>query len=199
MVRKSSLESSAKVHLLRYSPRETLNVLRVRLGLHSARALQLELFQRIFLLILLLVSSAGCGGCDTNGGTAASGVSGASASQVILIDGAGTENTVAVELADTPEKRATGLMFRQSLDPNAGMLFVYTSDSTDAYFMKNTLISLDLIFISSDLKIETIAKETIPFSENLITSDQPFRYVLEVRAGYTTAHNLTVGDSVKIK
>ena len=152
--------------------------------------------RKSFLLILLLVSSAGCGGCDTNSGTAASE---ASTSQVILIDGAGTENTVTVELADTPEKRATGLMFRQSLDPNAGMLFVYTSDSTDAYFMKNTLISLDLIFISSDLKIEAIAKETIPFSENLITSDQPFRYVLEVRAGYTTAHNLTVGDSVKIK
>src|SRR4051794_18854852 len=75
-----------------------------------------------------------------------------------------------VELATTPEQMAVGLMYRRSLAPDAGMLFVYPSARQVAFWMKNTLIPLDMLFIGDDGRIRRIVERTVPLSETPIAS-----------------------------
>lgn len=149
--------------------------------------------RKYLLIIFCLIGAAGCGGCGHEATTAAA------SSKVILTGSDGLENSVSVELADSNEERALGLMYRESLAPDAGMLFAYTSDATESFWMKNTLISLDIIFIASDLKIVSIARETTPLSLDPIAASAPYRYVLEVRAGYAAAHQIESGQSVRLE
>jgi uncharacterized protein len=101
-----------------------------------------------------------------------------------------------VELATTEPERERGLMFRKELPQGQGMLFDFFTDQPVSFWMHNTYISLDMIFIRSDGRIMRIAENAEPVSDNLIPSGPPVRAVLEVIAG--TARNLGIkaGDKV---
>jgi uncharacterized membrane protein (UPF0127 family) len=118
------------------------------------------------------------------------------ATTTVLIQTQGGTLSVNAEIADTPTTQAIGLMNRQSLAADAGMLFVFDDDNTNGFWMKNTTVSLDIIFIDSGSEIIYIAENTTPLSEELLAPATPYRTVLEVNAGYSAAHGVAVGDTV---
>jgi hypothetical protein len=101
-----------------------------------------------------------------------------------------------VEVVDTPEDRARGLMYRKELPEGQGMLFDFQQDQDVGFWMKNTYVSLDMIFIRGDGRILRIAENTVPLSENLIPSGGPVRGVLEVVAGTAKKLGIAAGDRV---
>jgi uncharacterized membrane protein (UPF0127 family) len=101
-----------------------------------------------------------------------------------------------VELALTPEQRSTGLMHRKELPRGRGMLFDFEGDGPIAMWMKNTYVSLDMIFIRSDGIIARIAENTTPLSEQTIPSGAPVKAVLEVVAGTAKRLGIAPGDRV---
>lgn len=113
------------------------------------------------------------------------------------------ENTVKskieIEFADTPEKRATGLMFRQKMQETEGMLFLFDREEEQSFWMKNTFLSLDILYINSKREIVKIYRNTEPFSENSLPSYKPALYVLEVVAGYTQKFGINEGDIITWK
>jgi uncharacterized protein len=88
-----------------------------------------------------------------------------------------------VELAITPEEHSRGLMFRKYLDSNTGMLFIFDDDDIRFFWMKDTLIPLDIIFINSRLEVVDIHRFAKPMDEMTIVSRSPVRYVLEIKGG----------------
>jgi uncharacterized protein len=105
--------------------------------------------------------------------------------------------TVRVEIADTPDKRATGFMYRRELAADAGMLFLFPAPAPQKFWMKNTPLPLDMIFIGPARTIVGIVADTKPFSTNPVGPDEPSLYVLEVNAGFAAQHGLAVGDQVE--
>ena len=102
----------------------------------------------------------------------------------------------AVEMATTPEEQAKGLMFRRNLPEGQGMLFDFHQEQPASFWMKNTYIPLDMIFIRADGRILRIAENTVPLSEALVTSGGPVRAVLEVNAGTARKLGIAAGDRV---
>ncbi len=88
-----------------------------------------------------------------------------------------------VEIAATDEERQKGLMFRKNLPEESGMLFIFRDDAIHSFWMKNTYIPLDMIFISSDMMVAGIHRNATPLSEESISISKPSRYVLEINAG----------------
>ncbi len=107
------------------------------------------------------------------------------------------QHQFSVELADTPEKRQSGLMFRKELTEDMGMLFVYEQPSVRTMWMKNTPLSLDMLFIDKEGTILKIVPHTVPYSETFIVGAPRTQYVLELRAGTTQRAGIRVGDQVK--
>lgn len=101
-----------------------------------------------------------------------------------------------VEMAVTPEDRSKGLMFRKELPAGQGMLFDFEGEGPIAMWMKNTFISLDMIFIRADGRIARIAENTTPHSETTIPSGAPVKAVLEVVAGTAKRLGIATGDRV---
>jgi uncharacterized protein len=106
-------------------------------------------------------------------------------------------HTVTVELADTDSTRATGLMFRRSIGPDEGMLFIYSDEQDLTMWMKNTYIPLDMIFVKRDGLISHIEANTEPFSERIIPSQGPVIGVIEMAGGSASRLGLKPGDRVK--
>jgi uncharacterized membrane protein (UPF0127 family) len=102
-----------------------------------------------------------------------------------------------VELATTEAERERGLMFRKSMAPNAGMLFVYSSEQPVAFWMKNTLIPLDMLFIKANGSIAHIAANAVPEDETPIPSTAPVLAVLEINGGTAAALGIKEGDRVQ--
>jgi uncharacterized membrane protein (UPF0127 family) len=102
-----------------------------------------------------------------------------------------------VEIAATSEQRGQGLMFRESMAEDSGMLFIYAAEQPIRMWMRNTLIPLDMLFIARDGHIVNIAERTEPLSEAVIASVEPALGVVELNAG--TAHRLGIrpGDRVR--
>jgi uncharacterized membrane protein (UPF0127 family) len=105
--------------------------------------------------------------------------------------------TVEVEVADTPDSRARGLMYRRDLAPQAGMLFIFPTPSEQRFWMKNTPLSLDMVFISSDRTIVGIVPDTRPFTTDPLGVSGASQYVLEVHAGFCAQHGIAAGDKVE--
>jgi len=101
-----------------------------------------------------------------------------------------------VEVARTPRQLARGLMYRQSLAPDAGMIFLFSATAPRAMWMRNTLISLDMLFIGGDARIQEVIADTVPLSETIIRPHSPVRAVLEVPAGTATRLGVRPGDQV---
>ena len=100
-----------------------------------------------------------------------------------------------LEIPSTPEAFSAGLMFRENLDKNSGMLFVFEKAGEKSFHMTNTTIPLDIAFINEDGIIETI-KELKPLDETYVFSDARVLYAIEVNRGWFTENNVQVGDKV---
>ncbi len=103
------------------------------------------------------------------------------------------------EIADTPVKRARGLMFRESLDENRGMLFIFPDEKNHSFWMKNTLISLDIIFINQDKQIVGIVENAEPENSQQLKVDRPSKYVLEIKSGLVEKYEIETGQKFKFK
>jgi uncharacterized membrane protein (UPF0127 family) len=102
----------------------------------------------------------------------------------------------AVELATNDAERERGLMFRKELPEGHGMLFDFQTDQTVSFWMHNTYLPLDMIFIQGDGRVVRIAQNAEPMSDTLIPSGAPVRAVLEVIAGTAQKYNIAPGDQV---
>jgi uncharacterized membrane protein (UPF0127 family) len=114
----------------------------------------------------------------------------------------GTQEPIEIEIADTEELRAKGLMHRTQLAENQGMLFVYPDEALRGVWMKNTLLSLDVLFLSADGKIVSILHKLIPCTQEpcpIYTSTTDAGYMLEVNAGFVDRHQLTTGQDLIIE
>jgi uncharacterized membrane protein (UPF0127 family) len=140
------------------------------------------------------------GGNQTAGckpGTGA-GQSTAGLEQVTLCITSGAKTRVfTVELAQTSMQQAKGLMFRTALADNAGMVFPFPEPRMASFWMKNTVIPLDIIFVRTNGTIESIAENTIPYSTTPVASGEPVGAVLELRGGLSAELGISAGDKVK--
>ena len=107
------------------------------------------------------------------------------------------EASVNVELATTRAEIARGLMYREHLPYDAGMLFVMGKDGVWSFYMRNTLIPLDMIFIARDWTVAGIVANTVPCTETLRGIGRPSSYVLEVNGGWAAAHQIAAGARVR--
>jgi uncharacterized membrane protein (UPF0127 family) len=103
-----------------------------------------------------------------------------------------------IEVADTPQKMMTGLMYRHSMPEKAGMLFSLQNIKTSSFWMKNTYIPLDIIFADGNGKIIKIQKNTKPLSEKQIPVPKDTFYVVEVNAGFCEKYGITKGNLVQV-
>jgi len=113
---------------------------------------------------------------------------------LVLHQADGTERAFDVELAVTPQQQAQGLMYRQSLAADAGMLFIYRPARPVSMWMKNTLIPLDMLFIAEDGVIVKVVERAVPLSLTTISSDERVRAVLEINGGRVNRLGIRPGD-----
>ncbi len=106
---------------------------------------------------------------------------------------------IEIEIAETPEKQAQGLMYRNKMREDRGMLFIFDRDDYRSFWMKNTVIPLDMIFVNSEFKIVTIRKNTTPFDVSSYTSTKPAKYVVEVNAGFCDKYGIKTGDKISFR
>ncbi len=114
----------------------------------------------------------------------------------VVLETAQGEVTVPVELARTQNEMARGLMYRHQLAEDAGMLFLYSVDADHSFWMKNTYIPLDMIFIDRDRVVAGMVENTEPLTLSSRRIGKPSRYVLEVNAGFARRHGITSGTRV---
>ena len=109
----------------------------------------------------------------------------------------GAKHRFNVELATSPQQIAQGLMYRRQMAPDAGMLFIFERPDPAVFWMKNTFIPLDMIFIGVDGRIMNIAERTIPQTETPVPASGPTRAVLEVNGGTSARLGIKPGDRVR--
>ncbi len=101
-----------------------------------------------------------------------------------------------IEIAETEYETQTGLMYRETMEENQGMLFIFDNMSMHSFYMKNTQIPLDIVYIDDNLKIVSFQKNAKPFDETGLSSGVPIKYVLEIKAGLSDKLGLKIGDSI---
>ncbi len=104
--------------------------------------------------------------------------------------------TIDIELAEAFEERRLGMMFRTTMEENQGMFFIWPTDVQQSFWMKNTILPLDMIFINSNNEIVTIHKNTTPYAETQYPSTRPAQFVLEVNAGYCDRVGISEGGKI---
>jgi len=109
-----------------------------------------------------------------------------------------TRHRFAVEIADDPAERSRGLMFRTEMADDAGMLFIYAREQVASFWMKNTFIPLDMLFIADDGTILQIAPDAEPHSLDPVRSDMAVRAVLEIKGGLSAALGIEIGDKIAL-
>ncbi|BBC71876.1 conserved hypothetical protein [Altererythrobacter sp. B11] len=114
----------------------------------------------------------------------------------LSITSSGKTHRFRVEMARTPQQQAQGLMQRETMGADEGMLFPYAQPHTLSFWMKDTILPLDIIFIGTDDKIVNIAAKAVPFSEEPIVSDGPAVAVLELNGGRAAQLGIKAGDTV---
>lgn len=101
-----------------------------------------------------------------------------------------------IEVADDDAEREQGLMYRDTMAENNGMLFLMETEEPQTFWMKNTIISLDIIYVDSNKRIVSISRNCKPYSLDQISSAKPALYVVEVIAGYTAKYGIKTGDMI---
>ncbi len=105
-----------------------------------------------------------------------------------------------MDIAKTSEERKLGLMYKESLDSNKGMIFIYNKEKKYSFWMKNTMIPLDIIWLTKNKKVVYISKNTQPCKQNDCLSIKPDRraiYVLEINANLSDKLGLSIGDLIE--
>ncbi|MDA8000817.1 MAG: DUF192 domain-containing protein [Alphaproteobacteria bacterium] len=143
-----------------------------------------------FLLLLLLLTAATT--------TAAGQESLFGEARGVLENREGEQHELTLEVAATPEARQTGLMFRQELSEDAGMLLVWARPQIVGIWMANTAVALDLLFIDGGGRIVGVHEGAVPFDETVISSGEEVMMVLEVSAGLVSALQLREGDRFRL-
>jgi uncharacterized membrane protein (UPF0127 family) len=120
----------------------------------------------------------------------------------VEISAQNTTKVVSVEIAGDPISYERGLMGRKTLDKDSGMLFVFNDELKRAFWMKNTLISLDIIFVSSNYTIVDMKEKFMPCESDpcpVYSSAAPAKFVIEVNAGFVEEHGIETGNKIKIR
>lgn len=105
--------------------------------------------------------------------------------------------TIDIEIAENDQERAKGLMWRKSMPENSGMLFLFDNEKQLSFWMKNTLIPLDIIYVNKLKEITDIHNNTVPLSEISIPSKKPVQFTIEVIAGFCNNNQINIGDKIK--
>src|SRR4026209_1381366 len=134
-----------------------------------------------FLITLMMLSAASC----------------EAQPKVTILTKSGREAAFQVEVADTPAKRTMGLQYRKELGSDRGMIFLFPAESPQTFWMKNTPIPLDMIFIDHERKIVGIIEQTVPFSLDTRSVGVPSQFVLEINGGLAKRHGIQTGDRVR--
>lgn len=157
------------------------------------------------LLLSLLILVPACSPQAAGGATSAAAaqtaavhpVSGLEVVPLKITTPTGKSHAFRAEVARTPQEQAKGLMFRTEMGPDEGMLFPYARPQVLSFWMKNTVLSLDLVFIGEDRRIINIAANATPYSEASITSDAPGIAVLELNGGRAAELGIVPGSKVE--
>jgi len=145
-------------------------------------AIKFRVFLGIFFLALLAMGKAGFSGCSVDSAA---------------IRSNGKVFTFRVELAATPEDRAVGLMFRRQLDADSGMMFIYPNPSHLVFWMKNTYISLDILFFDKTGLIIKVLKKNAPLNQKKLVGGPNLVGALELLGGSSSLLGLGVGDQIQ--
>jgi|694.fasta_scaffold09067_3 uncharacterized membrane protein (UPF0127 family) len=153
---------------------------------------QIYLFLGVFLIVLSLIVAVFY---QTSQSQAKKGFAGISSTGKIH-----NPKLTYIEIADSPIERGKGLMNRQDLCYECAMLFVFEEESTQSFWMKNTYISLDIIFLDASGKVVAISQNAEPLNEEKrYISETPAQFALEVKAGFAKNNNILVGDFFKVQ
>jgi uncharacterized membrane protein (UPF0127 family) len=142
---------------------------------------------KLFLAITLTTCLLGSA-CTTDAGGAK-----------VVLHTKGGDVPVSVEIANTPDQRSLGLMYRKELGAEAGMLFVFDEPDHLMFWMKNTVLPLDMIFIRDDRHVLGVVKNAVPYTTTSRGVPGESRYVLEVNAGFSDRHGIADGDAVSFE
>jgi len=107
--------------------------------------------------------------------------------------------TFSMEVVSTPSSRGFGLMFRRELAERSGMLFIFPTEEVQSFWMKNTLIPLDMVFVSKDLRVVGVLERVPPLTEDARKVDAPSTYVLEFAGGTMGKFGIKVGSVLNIQ
>lgn len=146
------------------------------------RACFISIFRDILLLVIVTLSLS----CTSDGQTRR---------LKFESEGKGTPK-ILVEVASTPSSREIGLMYRKSMEENRGMLFIFEDERPRNFWMKNTLIPLDIIFIDSNHQVVKVIENTEPYSTSPRLSEKPAKYVVEVNAGKAREWGIKEGSKL---
>lgn len=107
-----------------------------------------------------------------------------------------TKATFEIEFAENEQETTLGLMYRKSMPQNRGMFFIFPQEEMRSFWMKNTYIALDIIYINAQNQVVSISKNATPLSETSRPSEAPAQFVLEVNAGVSDRLSIEVGDKI---
>lgn len=107
-----------------------------------------------------------------------------------------TIKKVDIEIADNDSETQYGMMYRKHMDPNTGMLFLMKDERLQSFYMKNTYVSLDIIYVNSDFEVVSIQRKAEPLNTRSLPSEGPALYVLEVIGGFSDTHGIDKGDKI---
>ncbi|WP_343343308.1 DUF192 domain-containing protein [Sphingomicrobium sp. XHP0239] len=124
--------------------------------------------------------------------------SGLAEREIAVTTSDGQTHPFTVEVAETREQQNRGLMFRETLAPDRGMIFLYDDEAVRGFWMRNTYIPLDIIYIRADGTIATIHANTLPLSEAPYSSLEPVQNVLEIAGGRAAELGISEGDKVQL-
>lgn len=118
---------------------------------------------------------------------------------VVILRPPGSTVRIQVEVARKPEERERGLMFRKHLEPRRGMLFVFEKQDIQTFWMKNTYIPLDMVFIDDSMQVVGVVENAEPLTTTQRKVDRPARYVLELKGGTAKEQTITPGTPVQFE
>jgi uncharacterized protein len=145
--------------------------------------MRLQRFLLLFITFLMALAAAAC----------------EAQPKVTIVTKTGEAVVFHVEVADNPAKRAMGLQYRRELGRDRGMIFLFPSEASQSFWMKNTPIALDMIFINRDRRIAGIVEQTVPFSLDSRSVGVPSQFVLEINGGLARQHGIQSGDEVRFE
>ena len=158
----------------------------------------MRLLRTLIAVAALATALAGCSS-NSNSSQGAKGAGALKVSEVgtVIIEAAGRTARVKAEVVRSFEDQRKGLMHRKALCASCGMLFIYPRQENHTFWMKNTFIALDMIFVSDEKRVVGAVENAEPLSEESLSVDKPSRFILEVNGGFVKKHGVKVGAMVR--